>query len=295
MAGARIHVELGRHARLAELLVEGDGRRGAAFVERAGGDEGGRRVRDILCRHAERPGEHQDLEIGTAALALDGVGGRNSRRGVCRRGIVGDQRDELASGRKAHHADPLWVDAIVRCVGADPAHRPPRVAGGGALDRVGRARFAGEAVFEDESGDAVAVERQRALHPFIVEHQPFVAAAGEDDDRRSVPMLRIGLVDGQRGIVDVADPIILGNLRLVAPRFGARRAVRPELHNHRVGLDILGRRGCDDEQHECGNEQRSDHRHPSNWATMRPRDALRNGGVEDYGRIDAPKPEWSRS
>jgi hypothetical protein len=137
---------------------------------------------------AQGAGIDQHLEVGTGADRVERIGRGRLRR----RGVVGDQRDQFSAGRKAHHADPARVQAILGGVGPHPADRPAQVGGGVAVDRIGRSRLARQAVLQDEGGDAVAVEGLGRPDALIDEDQHAMAAARHDDDRRAVGVARVG-------------------------------------------------------------------------------------------------------
>ena len=191
--------------------------------------------------------------------------------------MIGDQRHQLAARGKAHHADPVRVDAIVARVGTHPADRPPRIGSRITFDRVGRAGFAGEPVFEHEGGDAIAVERARRNEPFILEHQHAVPATGQDDDADAIRARRIGPQHGQRRAMDVVDVDAgLQPLRLVRMPSRPRRPGRPD-RDRGVSRGRPSRRGGGEGKQRGDNREQKSHGHSSS-------SAARGGGAPTMGR-----------
>ncbi len=84
-------------------------------------------MRDRGVERDDRVG--QDQEVGTAADALDGIGGV----GLAGVEVGAGGRRQVSAGREAHHADAIGGNAELRRAGAHEANRALRVA---ELDRV---------------------------------------------------------------------------------------------------------------------------------------------------------------
>ena len=92
----------------------------------------------------------EDAEIGTAALALDGVG-VGGLAGV----EVGEEGGgEVAAGGGADDADAVGIDCPIGGMGADVTH------GAGDIEEHGgvMVALAAEAIGEDEAGDAALID-----------------------------------------------------------------------------------------------------------------------------------------
>jgi hypothetical protein len=96
------------------------------------------------------------------------------------------------------------------------------------LDGVGAVGFAGEAVFEDEGGDAAGLEPFGEGTAFMAEAEFFVAAAGADDDGGAGGFGGVGEVGGEAGVVDIADVGAFEGFGFRGAGFGAGGAVWPE-------------------------------------------------------------------
>ena len=79
------------------------------------------------------------------------------------------------------------------------------------LDRVGRALLAAEPVLEGERGHADAVQVAGRLDAFRLEDQLAMAAARADHHRGAGGLLLGREEDRDRRVVDVADPVVLGD------------------------------------------------------------------------------------
>ena len=122
------------------------------------------------------------------------------------------------------------IDLPLLGPGADGADGPL-----GVLERRRMAVAASAvAVFEDEAGDAQRVAPLGDLLALVIHGQAAVSAAGADDDRRAVGLVRLGQPDGQRRLVG----------RRVA--LGPRRAVGPEQFDLPVRQKWLGQHGQKD-------------------------------------------------
>ena len=115
----------------------------------------------------------EDGEVGAAADAVDGVGdwvGTGVEGG-------GGAGGEVAAGGEADDAD--FVREEVPCGGAGAGEAD------GALEvHEGAVAVVGDTVFEDEGGEAVAVEPCGDFRAFLVGDDVFVGTAGADDDGR---------------------------------------------------------------------------------------------------------------
>ena len=85
---------------------------------------------------------------------VDGVGSV----GFAGVGLHGGEGSEFATGGETHDADAVGVDVPFGGAGANDAEGAAGVGHGVVLDGVGAVGFAGEAVFEDEGGDAPGLE-----------------------------------------------------------------------------------------------------------------------------------------
>ena len=93
--------------------------------------------------------------------------------------------------------------------------------------------LAAEAVLEGERRHADAVQVAGRLGAFRIEDQLAVAAARADHHRGAGRLLLGRKIDRDRRVVDVADPVILGELRLASPALEAGRPVRPKRDHFR--------------------------------------------------------------
>ena len=96
------------------------------------------------------------------------------------------------------------------------------------LDGVRRALLAAEPIFKGKCGHADAIQVTCRIHPFRIIDQHAVAATGTDHHGGTRCFFFGGQKNRDRRVVNVLDPIILGELWLVAPAFEAGRTVRPE-------------------------------------------------------------------
>ena len=122
----------------------------------------------------------------------------------------------------------MRINAPLARVGAHEAHRALTVFARVFLDRVNRVGLATEPILQNERGHTNAVEILRRLHPFRVEDQFPVTAAGTNHHRGTRGLFFRWQKHRERWIVNVADPVLLRNFRFVAALLKARRAVRPE-------------------------------------------------------------------
>ena len=120
-------------------------------------------------------------------------------------------------------------------VGADEAHGAIGILAN-VFGGVGRVFFAGQAILEREGGDANAVEELGGLNAFSVEDEFAETAAGGDENGRAGGFFFGRQEDGDGGVVDVADPVILGLLGDVFAGLESGRAVGPEVDDLWGGL-----------------------------------------------------------
>ena len=200
-----------------------DGGRAAAVLI---GDEqeGRRRVRRQLVRDAVGTRVDHDEEIRARTDAIDGIG----RVGIRRYRVESNHRDHLAAGGETHDADAIGVDPPFGGAAAHQAQGPLSILARMYVDRVWRALFAREAVLQGEGSDTYAVEELGGLDALGVEDKFAVSAARADHHRGAGGLLFRRQEDGDRGIVDVADPVVLGEFRFVAAAFKTGRTVWPE-------------------------------------------------------------------
>jgi hypothetical protein len=108
----------------------------------------------------------------------------------------------VGSGGEAEDADAVGVDLPFGGVLADQAHGALGVFEGcGGFGHVGAG--VGDAVLEQDAGDALGVEPVADLGAFEVDGEDVVAAAGEDDDG-CAGVLALGRVEGDGRGGDVA-------------------------------------------------------------------------------------------
>ena len=100
------------------------------------------------------------------------------------------------------------------------------------LDRIRRTLFAAKPVLEGEGSDPDAIQVTGGVDALGVKDQLAVTATRADDDGRARRLFLGGQEHGDRGVVDVLDPVALGELGLGsagsqnrAPR--SARAARP--------------------------------------------------------------------
>ncbi len=181
-----------------------------------------------------------------------GVSGCGSGGDVVVVGVGAEEDGEVGAGGEAHDADVGWVDVPVGGVGAGEAHgllRVFEIVGVGGIV-AGLACGLGDAIFDEDAGDADGVEPMAGVGAFAVGYDDAVAAAGEDEDR-SAGVLAMRRIDGERGDGDVgeagdamsADEVVggLGGVGFWlggAGRFGG--AVRPEGKRDGLGLGVGG-------------------------------------------------------
>ena len=124
----------------------------------------------------EVAGVDDDGEVGAAGLLVGGVDG-----GVEPFVVVGAEGDgEVGSGGEAEDADAVGIDLPFSGVGADQAYGALRVVEGcGGFGHVGAG--VGDAVLEQDAGDAFGVEPVADFSAFEVDGENVVSAAGEDD------------------------------------------------------------------------------------------------------------------
>jgi hypothetical protein len=206
---------------------------GHVFIVRGTQQEKRRRIGGDLLRDAERARVDEDLEIRPRAHALDGVAGAL----VAIAGWIGDERRHLAARGPAHDTDAVGIDAPLGGARAHGAHGAADVLRG-VVDGVGRAGFAEQPVLESERRDAETREILRGLDAFRVEHELAMTATRRDDDGGAVRLVRRREKHGERRIVDVLHPPVLGLLGFAATLLGAGRAVFPETNDRRIGAHL---------------------------------------------------------
>ena len=129
----------------------------------------------------------------------------------------------------------MGVEVEVGGAGADEAHGAVGILAD-VFGDVGRAFFFGKAVLERESGDADAVEVLGGLDALRVEDEFAETAAGGDENGCAGGLFFGGKEDGDGGVVDVADPVVLRLLGDVFAGFEAGRAAGPEVDDLGDGL-----------------------------------------------------------
>jgi len=99
-----------------------------------------------------------------------------------------------------------------------------------------------EPVFQNEGSHADGIEKRGGLLALGIENQFAKTAAWSDDDRAAVGLSFGWREDGDRGIVDVAHPPVLGLFGFVFAVFKTGRAVFPEVDNLWLCLSECGQR-----------------------------------------------------
>ena len=171
--------------------------RGGEFVGGVGGVELG-----VVGWGGEVGGVDEDGEVGAGGDFGVGVGGGGSGFYVVVVGVGAEEDGEVGTGGEAHDADVRGVDVPVGGVGAGDAHGLLGVFKVGGVGGIvaGFAAGLGDAVFDEDAGDAEGVEPVAGVETFAVPGEHLVAAAGEDEDGGA----GVGAVvargeDGERG------------------------------------------------------------------------------------------------
>ena len=135
---------------------------------------------------------HEEGEVGPQRLVVGcvdpGIGGGS--------GVRAQAGAEVAAGREADHADAVAGDVPFGGAATDDPD--------GALDvLIGAVLVPGDAVLEDDPGDAEGIEPSRDFGAFLVVGEDAVTAARADDDRWG-GLLGVGRhVDGEGRLGDV--------------------------------------------------------------------------------------------
>ncbi len=167
-------------------------------------------------------------------------------------GMGAEEDGEVGAGGEAHDADVGGIDVPVGGVGAGEAHGLLgvfEVRGVGGIV-AGVARGLGNAVFDQDAGDANGVEPVAGVGAFAVRYENAIAAAGEDENRGSSVFVVRG-IDGERGDGDVgeaghataADGVVggLGGVGFGGGGLGRLGGgVRPERKREGLGLGVGG-------------------------------------------------------
>ena len=180
---AGVDVHFGGDALLLErqVLIDGDDDMRGVVV--GADEEGGRRVFGDGDDGVGAPaGIDEDGEVGARAGLVGGIG----RVGVAGAETGFDESGEFTASRKADEADALRIDGPFFGAGADDAHGSRGIGESVALHGVVGIGGAGEAVLEDEGGDAKVVEPVGDLPTFFVDDELGMASAGCDDDGRAI-------------------------------------------------------------------------------------------------------------
>ena len=119
-------------------------------------------------------------DIGAGAFAIGGID-----RGIDALAMPRRQRSrQMAAGRKAEHADAALVDSEIDSPRADQPHRALGILQRHILPL--RPAFAGQAIEQDEGGDALFVEPGGLARPLIVVGQEAIAPARHHQHRRAI-------------------------------------------------------------------------------------------------------------
>ncbi len=194
----------------------------------------------------------EDREVGTGVDARIGVGRGGCGCDVVVVGVRAEEDGEVGACGETHDADVGWVDVPLGGVGASEPHgllSVFKVRGIGGIV-AGFADGLGDAVFDENAGDAERGEPVAGVVAFAVHGEDLVAAAREDQGRGTgaVAMRR---EDGECGNGDVgetlgavaADEVVGGFGEVGFGRgglCGLGESVRPEGH---AGLRRLSTRG----------------------------------------------------
>ena len=118
-----------------------------------------------------------------------------------------DGHCQIAAGRKAHEADPIWFDLPL--VGAR-AHRAdgPFAIGDRVAATIRRADLAIQTILEHRADDPAFGEPAAHGMSLMVGRQHAMSAAGRDDDRGSGCLLGGRQINRERRIVNLFDPAI---------------------------------------------------------------------------------------
>ena len=143
----------------------------------------------------------KDGEVRPAALAGDGI----RRIFPAAVPMRGERGGEVATGRKAHDADALGIDAICVGVGADVLD--------GALCVVelrGVSIIRREPVSEDERRNPELVEELRYLLTFVIDRQSAITTSGANHHRSAIGFILIGQVGADGRLMSLILPLAPG-------------------------------------------------------------------------------------
>jgi len=179
--------------------LEEEGRRGEG-VGGVGGVEGGE-----IGIEGEVGGVDDDGEVGAGVDFWVGFGCRWGGFDVVVVGMGGHQCGQVGAGGEADDADFGGVDVPLGGVGAGEAHGLLGVFEVGEVCGVvaGVTFWLGNAVFDEDAGDADAVEPVADVGAFSGPGEALVAPAGEDEGGGSVGAVRG--IDGEGGFGDVGE------------------------------------------------------------------------------------------
>ena len=179
VAGAGVNVKLDRDAGFLEQDINiGQALGNIGTIIRAAEKKRGRRILGGNDSFSSSRID-QGLKIRFAAQAIHRV----SSVGNTVVKMHARQGGEFASSGKAHDSHARRVDLPLLRAAAHQADGALHVGNGVSIHGVGGIFFAGETVFQDETGDAVLAEPLSDVQPLMVERQEGVPAAGRDDDR----------------------------------------------------------------------------------------------------------------
>ncbi len=209
MTAGGVIVELGGDVGVEEGTVIDEGVAAVAAIVFGLDEEGGRGELVggvggveflVFRRDGEVGGVDDDGEVGAGVDGWVGVGGCGSGGDVVVVGMGGEEDGEVGAGGEAHDADVGGIDVPLSGVGAGEAHGLLGVFEIRGVGRIvaGVAWGLGNAVLDEDAGDADGVEPVAGVGSFAVGYEDAVAAAGEDEDR-GAGVLAVGRIDGEGG------------------------------------------------------------------------------------------------
>jgi len=189
----------------------------------------------VFRRDGQVGGIDDDGEVGAGVEVGVDVGGSGGGGDVVVVGMGAEEDGEVGAGGEAHDTDVGGIDVPFGGVGAGETHGllgVLEVRGVGGIV-AGVAWRLGNAVFDEDAGDADGVEPVAGVGAFAVGYEDAIAAAGKDEDR-GAGVLAVGRIDGERGEGDVGEADDAAAADLVVCGLGGVG----------LGLGGLGRLGC---------------------------------------------------
>ncbi len=169
-------------------------------------------------------GIDERLEVGTAGLLLDDVGGVF----FASVGLHGGESGQLTTSGEAEDANAVRLDVPLGSATANGADGAASIGHGVILNGVGAAFLTGEPVFQHKGGDAAITEPLGERVAFMAEAELGMTTARADDDGCAGAFVRSGNVRRDGGVVDVADVATFDLLSLSGAGLRAWSACGPE-------------------------------------------------------------------